>query len=260
MRSLLAGVVVGFTITTTALSQAPDPPKADAASKQITWDVVSIRPHKEFDSGGSMYMHPDGFEINNLTLRTLFWGAFDVRSDDLIVGYPAWASSDHFDIRAKMTAEDTEIFQKLRGDERSRQWRQLTRQILEDRFAMKAHVEKRELPVYELVVVKQGSKLKQSGPESHGLSNYGPGKISATATPIESLVVNLSGNVGRVVIDKTGLTGTYDFELTWAPDNQPDAGPSIFTALQEQLGLKLQSAKAPVDVVVIDHLEQPSEN
>jgi uncharacterized protein (TIGR03435 family) len=160
-------------------------------------------------------------------------------------------------LRAKLSPEDAAIWQKLRGEERNRQWHQLMRQILEERFAMKAHVEKRELPVYDLVIAKQGSKLKESAPDSGGVSNYGLGKISAKSTPISSLIVNLSGNVGRVVIDKTGLTGRYDFELNWAPDNEPDAGPSIFTAIQEQLGLRLEPAKASVDVVVIDRLSSP---
>jgi uncharacterized protein (TIGR03435 family) len=77
---------------------------------------------------------------------------------------------------------------------------------------------------------------------------------------MSGLAFSLSGAADRIVIDKTGLTGEYEIELTWAPDDQPDAGPSIFTAVQEQLGLKLEPAKAPLDVVVIDHLERPSEN
>lgn len=243
-----------------AYPQTPDASKPDAEAKPLTWDVVSVKPHRELDSGGSMYVRPDGIEINNLTLHSLLWGAFDVKSQDQFSGWPEWANSDRFDVQAKLTAEDAERWHKLHGEEGERQYRQLMRQILEDRFALKTHIERRELPVYELVIAKQGAKLKPASPDSHGLSNYRPGKISAKSTRIISLIVNLSGNVGRVVVDKTGLTGEYDFELTWAPDNQPDAGPSIFTALQEELGLKLQTARAPIDVVVIDHLERPSEN
>ena len=247
-------------IPAVALSQSAPQPADDIAARPLTWDVVSIKPHKELDSSGSMYMRPDGIEINNLTIHSLFWGAFEIRSQDQIAGWPSWADSDHFDVRAKLSAEDAEVWHKLRGEERSRQWHQLMRQILEGRFAMKAHIEKRTLPVYDLVVAKNGPKLKESAPDEAGLNNYAPGKISAKSTLITSLVVSLSGNVGRMIIDKTGLTGKYDVELTWAPNNEPDAGPSIFTAIQEQLGLKLESSKAPVDVVVIDHLERPSEN
>jgi len=254
-----AAIFVAF-LPSLAFSQALSGPKFDPVSKLLTWDVVSVKLHKEIEPGGSMYMRPDGVEINNLAIHSLFWTAFDIRSEDQVTGWPRWADSDHFDVRAKMTAEDAEVWGKLHSGERDRQWHQLMRQILEDRFALKGHIEKRELPVYELVVAKNGSKLKESGPDSTTLSSYGTGKITARATQVVSLIVNLSGNVGRVVVDKTGLTGKYDFELTWAPDTQPDAGPSIFTALQEHLGLRLQPAKAPIDVVVIDHLEHPTEN
>lgn len=243
-----------------ALSQTPDPPKNEADVKPLAWDVVSIKPHKQLESGGSLYVRPDGLEINNLTIHSLMWSAFDVKSQDQFSGWPGWADSDHYDVRAKVAPEDAERWHNTHGHDGEEQYQRLIRQILEDRFALKAHIEKRELPVYELVVAKQGSKLKEHAPNTGSISNYHPGKISAQATTITSLIVNLSGTVGRVVIDKTGLSGTYDFELTWAPDYQPDAGPSIFTALQEQLGLKLQSARAPVDVVVIDHIEHPSEN
>ena len=234
---------------------------AEQATKQLTWDVVSVKPHKQMDAGGSMYMRPDGVEINNLTIHSLVWSAFDIRSMDQISGWPDWADSEHFDVQAKLTAEDAEIWQKLRGSERNRQWRQLMLSILEDRFALRAHQESRELSVYYLEIAKKGAKLKEATPDSSSLSNYGPGKISAKATPIENLVVNLSGIAGRMVVDKTGLKGKYDIELTWSQDNQPEASaPSIFTALEEELGLKLQPGKAMVNVYVIDHIQRPSEN
>lgn len=261
MRRLLTCSTAFLTIAAGILAtKAQDLPRASDGSRNLAWDVVSIKPHKELDSGGSMYMRPDGIEITNLTIDTLLWNAFEIKSEGQIVGCPGWAKSDRFDVRAKLSVEDAEVWEKLRGGERDEQWHRLNRQILEDRFAMKAHIEKRELPVYDLVVAKQGSKLKQSAPGSGGVSNYGPGKISAKSTAISSLIVNLSGTVGRIIIDKTDLTGKYDFELSWAANNEPDAGPSIFSALQDQLGLKLDPAKAPVDVVVIDHIERPSEN
>lgn len=258
-----ATALVFFCLTVLVSIHAQSPSETvSAAAKQLTWDVVSVKQNKQLASSGSFYMHPDGLEIKNLSIDSLFWSAFDIeiRSEDQIAGRPEWAKNDHFDVQAKLSPEDAEIWQKLRGEERTKQWHQLVRAILEDRFAMKFHVEKRVLPVYDLVVAKQGAKLKASAPNENGLSNYGPGKISAKSTQMISLVVNISGAVGRVVIDKTGLTGNYDFDLTWAPNDEPDSGPSIFTALQDQLGLKLEPAKAPVDVIVIDHLERPSEN
>jgi uncharacterized protein (TIGR03435 family) len=134
------------------------------------------------------------------------------------------------------------------------------RQILDERFALKFHIEKRELPVYNLVVAKQGLKLKESAPDEAGMSSMGKGKLTAHRGKIASLAFSLSGTVDRIVLDKTGLTALYDIDLSWSSDDDQDGGPSIFAALEEQLGLKLEPAKALMDVVVIDHLERPSEN
>jgi uncharacterized protein (TIGR03435 family) len=202
----------------------------------------------------------DGIEFRNMTLHGLFLNAFEIRSESQITGYPAWVNSEHFDIQAKMDTETASAYRDLKGETSSRQWRAFMQQILDDRFAMKFHIEKHELPVYNLVVAKQGLKLKVSTPDENGSSSMGRGTLTAHRMQVGNLAFSLSGTVGRVIFDKTGLTALYDIDLTWSPDNEPDSGPSIFTALQEQLGLKLEPAKAPVDVVVIDHLERPSEN
>jgi uncharacterized protein (TIGR03435 family) len=164
---------------------------------------------------------------------------------------------------------------------------------LADRFKLKIHTETKQLPVYELVAPKGGSKLKEAtagdtyangikgldGVGRGGLMRVGRGQLTAQAVPITSLANMLSQQLQRTVLDKTGLTGKYDLELNWTPDQGSDpmfkgaegspqrgdaapdsSGPSIFTALQEQLGLKLQSAKGPVETLVIDHVEMPSEN
>ena len=233
-----------------------DPPGAEP----LKWDVVSIKPHKQLDNSSYMQMTSDGIEFRNMTLNGLLLNAFEVRSESQIIGYPAWVSSEHFDIRAKMDADTAAAYHKLKGDEGGRQWRAFLRQILDERFAMKFHIEKRELPVYNLIVARQGLKLKESTREDQGISSMSPGKFTAHRSQIGSLAYSLSVTVGRVILDKTGLNALYNIDLTWAPDNEPDDGPSIFTALQEQAGLKLEPAKAPLDVVVIDHIERPSEN
>jgi uncharacterized protein (TIGR03435 family) len=210
-----------------------------------------------------MQMLPNGFQMQNMAVYSLLMNAFPVRSGDQLLNWPPWVSSDRFDVLAKMDAESTDAFHKMRGADGGEAWRRLMRQILEDRFALKYHIEKRELPVYELVIAKHGPKPKESAPGESGTTTMSPGKLSAHAYPAGSLAMSLSGVAGRVIIDKTGLTGQYDFELTWAARDDPGSGesaPNIFTALQEQLGLKLEPAKAPVDVVVIDHIERPSEN
>jgi uncharacterized protein (TIGR03435 family) len=147
--------------------------------------------------------------------------------------------------------------------------------ILTERFGLKYHREKKVLPIYELVVAKDGAKFAPSkykqGSDDKAPNGMGAGSMSinntrleSIAVPMSSLVAMLSGQLQRVVVDKTGLTGDYDFALKWSPsDGAPageDAPPEIFTALQEQLGLKLVAGKAEIEVFVVDQITQPTEN
>jgi uncharacterized protein (TIGR03435 family) len=224
---------------------------------------------------------PDGsFRGVNITLNSLFASAYDIKMD-LISGAPGWVENAHFDVEAKVALEDAEAVKKLTQDQR----RAMMRSLLEDRFHLKAHVETKTLPVYELVVAKGGSKLTLAAPDPppspdakpddppkmRGRMMIGPGSFEGTDIPIGNFVGNLGYIVNRTVIDKTGLTGKYDMKLKWIPDDQAmsagpgsgantDSGPSIFTALEEQLGLKLVSSKGPVATLVIDHVEMPTEN
>ena len=149
--------------------------------------------------------------------------------------------------------------------------------MLIDRFHLQIHHDVKQLPVYNLNVAKGGFKVKEADPNNPypemkmngarisgaGSMMFGPGQFTGNAVTMASLAGNLSNILGRLVIDKTGLTGKYDLVLKYAPDDAPsttDPGPSLFSALEEQLGLHLESAKGPVDTIVVDHLEQPTEN
>ena len=170
-----------------------------------------------------------------------------------------------------------DAFKKLTGRQRN----SLLEALLADRFHLKVHHEMKILPMYDLVVARGGSKLKAEAPvapspdaakdpkaaKSRGIT-MGPGMLKGQGLSVVSIADQLSSIVQATVTDKTGLTGDFDFELKWTPN---DAGPadgapaddshiSIFTAVQEQLGLKLQPTKGPVDTLIIDHAEQPSEN
>lgn len=260
VQKYVAVIAIIFAASLLAPGQTPDTHANSAALKPLTWDVISIKPHKALDASSSMEWHADGIAFHNMTLHGLFLNAFNVRSESQIVGYPPWVNSERFDIEAKMDADTAAAYRNLKGDEGNRQWHAFMRQILDERFGLTFHMEKRELPVYNLVIAKQGLKLKESAHDDTGFSSMGQGKLSAHRSQVGSLAFSLSGTVGRIILDKTGLTGLYDVDLTWSPENDPDSGPSIFTALQEQAGLKLEPAKAPLDVVVIDHLERPSAN
>jgi uncharacterized protein (TIGR03435 family) len=201
---------------------------------------------------------------------------------------PGWAGSEHFDIDAKIADADVEAIKELPPDERFQQYRLMVQSLLSDRFQMKVRLETRELPVYALVVAKNGAKLVPAAspvrekPQLPQLTFTAGGDLKAGSVSMPFFAVWLSGRPDtgdRIVIDATGLKGAYDFVLKWNPvdsgaalaganANQPPGNtpqpdedrPSLLTALQDQLGLKLVPQKAPVEVLVIDNIEQPSPN
>jgi uncharacterized protein (TIGR03435 family) len=228
-----------------------------------------------------MMFTQDGVRITNIPLRLVVREAFGLE-DDRIFGVPGWAKTSTFDIEAKVAPDDAPKLKGLSFDQR----RAMLISLLEERCGLKFHHETRELPTYDLVVAKGGSKLQASKPDppgtkgkGHTLMMTGRGNVESTGTDIPGLARILSRVLGRTVVDKTGLTGNFDYKLDWTPDDatpamtkggdaasaesassQDNGGPSLFTALEEQLGLKLESSKGPVDVVVIDQLAQPTAN
>jgi uncharacterized protein (TIGR03435 family) len=221
---------------------------------------------------------PDGMRGTAVVTRFLLLEGFGGISEIQVIGEPSWSTSDGFDIEAKVADTDLPTLARMTFEQRGT----MCQQILTERFKLVAHHETRELPMYELVVGKNGSKLKESAPDDpaslaprrKGMM-WGRGKVTATDGSLSMLIAPLSRQLGRIIVDKTGLTGRYDFALEWAPEDAAPAagggstsgavvpeqsGPDIFTAIQEQLGLKLKPAKGPVDVIVIDHIEKPSAN
>jgi uncharacterized protein (TIGR03435 family) len=274
----LAGAAAGGT----------EPPAVDTDVKIPTFDVVSVKPNKSNDGGMRIMFKADGYSATNVSAKLLIQTAYGIRQD-LISGGPEWVESAGFDFDAKVAGPDVDVLKKLSPEQR----RSMLQPALVDRFKLKVHTESKQLPVFELVVAKGGARLKEAtpgdtyangikGPDGVGRAGtmrMGPGQLMGQGIPITTLVNLLAQQLHKTVIDKTGLSGKYDLELTWTPDQgsdpmfkgadggqpraepAPDAsGPSIFTALQEQLGLKLQSAKGPVETLVIDHIEMPSEN
>ncbi len=191
--------------------------------------------------------------------------AFPIKYSVTIPGMPSWGDSTTFDVEVKADDETALAQRNLSNIEQDNQRQLMLRALLADRFKLRVHTETREEPVYNLVIAKNGFKLKEA-PEAEeaGGSSWGNGRIQVHKGSIDRLAFMLSDDLaGRAVIDKTGLAGKYDIDLKWTPDDQqgtPDAGPTLFTALEEQLGLKLVPAKGPVDVFMIDHVERPSEN
>jgi uncharacterized protein (TIGR03435 family) len=216
-------------------------------------------------------------------LLSTYWKSIGPMSRDRIVGAPSWVQSDPYDIEAKVGPSDVASWQDL-SDE---QHYFAVHALLADRFKMKSHLEDRQVPGYALVIGKSGSKLKEAkpgdtyanapkefdrSPTAAGSLMYRPTghlgaqiQITGQAVPIADLVVLLSSRPpfqgGRHVIDRTGLTGKYDFLLKYSLDQEPDSSePSIFTAIQEQLGLRLDATVVPGKYLVIDYIERPSPN
>ena len=240
---------------------APAPPQQNANRSSFTYEAVTIKPD---NSGKEAYWRYtlDGFSTGGMPLTNLIRAAFGVLMDDQIVGLPAWAKSEPLVVQAKTDDDTAAALAKLPPIDRSKQMQLMMQSLLADRFALKFHHELKDLPIYELIVAKGGSKLAKSPPDVHGSGMYASGKIDAHAVSMENLAANLSFIAGRIVLNKTGLEGTYDLTLEYAPQgaDASDTRPSLFTALEEQLGLRLVASKAPVDVIVVDRIERPTAN
>lgn len=289
---------------------APGTPPESAASHSYTFEVASIKPDKSAGQMMRLMFSPGGFNGVNILLEDLVKLAYNTEEKQ-VIGAPGWLNSDHYDVEAKMDNETADAVHKMSEEDAHAARRQMLQALLADRMKLVVHRETREQPIYELVVAKGGLKIQEAkpgdtypngikGPDgvAHGgMMRMGRGEVTGQGLPVSSLARLLTMQLGRTVVDKTGLSGKYDFTLHWTPDesqgrmfrgpgpgpgagsaagggaagagpgaassadnSSADSGPTIFTAIQEQLGLKLESSKGPVDVIVIDHVERPSEN
>jgi bla regulator protein blaR1 len=256
------------------------------------YEVSTVKPASANDGRGMVRLTPDGASLQGIPVQMLLHLAFNVE-DDRIIGAPSWVRSNRYDVEAKVAPEDAPRLDKLKLEDR----RAMLLPLLADRFNLKYHHETRELPMYALVIAKDGPKLKAStaepppdpnfparpdgqpkgGIDTRGRMMMGPDSIESQDTTLDMLAHALSPRLGRSVLDKTGLTGRYDYTLRWTPDDAPPPTPggdasahadvandatgvSLITAIQEQLGLKLEAQKGTVDVIVIDHIDLPSAN
>lgn len=223
------------------------------AFSQLQFDVASVNP-SEPGSQVSNSLYTDrsgGLHVENYALRGIILFAYDLRDFELI-GAPGWIDTTRYDIVAKTATPQT-------GDE---QFRERIRSLLASRFGLVVHHETRQLTSYVMTVAKDGPKLKAvvTPGEQYGFRG-GAGHNRGFAITMPMFAKELGRLTGRPVLDKTGLEGNYDYVLEWSVDSDASTtGPSVFTALQEQLGLRLESVKAPVDTLVIDHIERPSQN
>jgi uncharacterized protein (TIGR03435 family) len=253
------------------------------------FEVAAVKQNTSGSTDEQIYIRPGGrFSVRNMTVRVLIQNAYQLMSFQ-ISGGPSWIDSERFDIDAKSDGDTTPNGLLV-----------MVRTLLDDRFGMKGHREMRYQSVFFLTVAKGGAKIQHAEGtcvprdpnhpprqptrgepvpnycggmhrSSQSLDGTGEGIADTSGFTLGTLSGQLSSILGRAVIDKTGLTGIFNFHLRWAGTQDTTStgnakagalsdAPSIFTALQEQLGLKLESAKGPVEVLVIDHVEKPTEN
>jgi uncharacterized protein (TIGR03435 family) len=221
-----------------------------------TFEVAVIRPNQSGSVNTQINLsQPGQLIVVNATVKTLLRNAYGLLPFQFSGG-PKWQDEDMFDITAKTGNPDMITQEKLKP---------LLQKLLAERFRLKAYFETRQVPLYALVVRKGGPKFSgHVDAPGHGMNTRkSPGSVlmKGVDVPMEELASNLGNQLGRFVLDRTGLNAHYDFVLNWNPDLSPDSTlPSLFTALSEQLGLRLVAQNGPMSVLVIDSIEKPSEN
>jgi uncharacterized protein (TIGR03435 family) len=249
-----------------------------------SFEVATIKPSQ--GNGPTNYGIAEGrLRADNATLAELIRLAYGLKTGDQLEKGPEWTNSELFDMNAKVADADAVALQKLPPAQRFEQYRLMLRSLLADRFKLKVSAHEKVLPVYALVVAGNGPRVTATPPGTQHMPflwGGSRGDLNAASVSMGFFADWLSGRAdagGRLVVDKTGLNGIYDFTLKWAADGAagtlPDSsigaqapaghgidatGPSLLAALQEQLGLKLEPQKASVEVLVIDHVEKPSPN
>lgn len=271
---LLSRTVLLAAALAAPLAQAPT--AQPAAAPTPTFDVASIHLSSATDDHHHIYndVHQSQFHTVNLSLRDLIQFACALPKSQ-ILGGPDWLDSAVYDIDARSGPTVDAQLHALSSDAAAQQKRLMVQALLADRFALVAHNETRQLPVFALVLAKGGPKFKPSDADgtSIGTTTGTAGSrihVQGSDDTIGLLARELAQSLGRVVLNQTGLTGCYDLTLRWTPDDRPtpmvngapdpSAPPGLFTAIEEQLGLKLESTRGPVPVLVIDHVDRPTEN
>ena len=253
-----------------SIPKPPPPIPPMAANADPSFEVVTIKPSKPDDQRKAFVVNGNQFHIINQPLTQIISFAYDVQAKQ-VIGLPDWAESDKFDIDGKPDGE---------GAPSGKQWKIMIQKMLVDRFKFTFHKDKKELSVYVLSVSKTGQKMTKNDSDPNGLpSLFFRGRLGdlgvRNARMSDFTGLMQSAVLDRPVLDQTGLTGRFDFTLNWTPDDSQfagmgarvpppteaaDAPPNLYTAIQEQIGLKLDATRAPADVMVIDHVEKPSAN
>jgi uncharacterized protein (TIGR03435 family) len=256
------GRTSGLTLVHATAETAWEIPKADeamAAGADPGFEVAAIKPANPNDASDGFHLDGRQIYIENQTVEKLLLFAYGVHPKQVVDG-PEWLATERYDIKGVPDSP---------GQPSLKQMQAMVQKLLADRFALKFHREKRELPVYAVTVAKGGPKLTKSLGDPNGLmdetgsQNGGQTTWRFTNTSMADFALVMQFDTDRPVVDQTGIAGRYDFQLGWTFDEtrtDANAPPGLFTAIQEQLGLKLEAVKAPAEVLVVDKVELPSAN
>ena len=271
-------------VSLSAAAQTPSAPLHEAEAAPLTYELVSIHKSRPDAQGYDLNNTPAGINAHAINLRELLSEAFGFTFGEMleeqITGMPSWGQTQRFDIQAKVDDSDVERLKAARKAEtmavvvksmverRPTTETAMLQQLVQDRFHLSMHYEQRTMPVYAMTVSKGGVKMTAAHPKNpdHGSMNVSNGTLTGENVPPGFITFLLTREVRRPVVNRTDLPGAYDFAMTYTPEagmkksTATDDAPFIFTALDEQLGIKLVRAKEPVWVIVIDHVEMPSEN
>lgn len=291
----VAGFPVAVVVLMCALTSAipararPKNQNTGVAAPAYVYKEISVKPSEPVNRGGSSLETADGYTATNCPLVLIVYHAFGISDNGRLVGAPPWINSQKFDIEAKMEPSVAKALEKMDNDDRIVMRQRMLQTLLADHFKLTVHREAKNVPAYLLLIADGGSKLKVAKPgDTYRNGLTGPdgrpaiGRVSIApregrmtwvgqAVSVHGLCEQLSRWLGRTVIDKTGLTGVYDFSIEFrgnavyqqgrSEPTQPDPNAHpLLTAIQEQLGLKLDEGNGSVEMIVIDHIEQPSGN
>ena len=256
--------------TAWAIPEPPPPPKRMAPDANPAFEVATIKPSDPAHPQQIITLRGAEVITTNVTVHALINLAYWLHPKQL-TGGPSWTETEKFDMAGKPDVP---------GQPSVDQMKTMIQKLLTDRFQLKFHFEKRELPVYAVRPIKTDAKMTPSQDDPKAIAGFNIGRnpkgmmMVFRNSPISQFTAVLQNSTDRPVVDQSGLTGKYDFTLNFTPDaamaarlgcppppaDNPDAAPDLFAAFQQQLGLKLEPARAPTDVMVIDSVEKPSEN
>jgi bla regulator protein blaR1 len=294
-HKLLLFGLIALVVLSPILFGFVDVPRVSAALLQnseskpaFSFEVATVKLSSGQGRNRGIFMSPGRFRVENWPLKKVIMFAYDLRSNSQISGHPDWVNSTEYDIDAKTDETTTAALDKLAPDQQSWQVNLMVQALLAERFHLRVSYQSREIPVYALVIASGGPKLtKSTGPQlvsggtRSGIIQNKRGELESIDSSLDefaAIAPNLMPEVGdRVVVNKTGLAGNYNWTLKWTPEataenlsepnggtppapDSDDSAPSLFTALQEQLGLKLESQKGSVQTLVVDSIDRPTAN